>query len=50
MTQIGQAVDHRDGGFASPLLDDRMVERPDDEPVEIARENTRRVRDALASR
>src|SRR2546422_7559855 len=47
MRQIGEAVDHGDGGVPRQLLDLGVVERPDHDPVHVARQHSRRVGDRL---
>jgi hypothetical protein len=45
---VGQPVDHRDRGVRRQLLDDRVLERTDDDGVEVGGEDERGVPEALA--
>jgi len=47
--RVGEAVDDRDRGVCRELVDVLLGERPDHEPVEVAREDGRRVADRLAA-
>jgi len=47
MRQIGEAVDHRDGGVPRQLRHLPVVEGADHDPVHVARQHPRRVGDRL---
>ena len=44
MIQIGEAVDDRNAGLPCPLLGDGVIEGPQDDGIQVARQHMRRIR------
>ena len=50
MAMVGQTVNNRHRSFRRPFIDDRMVVGSDHDPVQVTRQDTRRVRNRLPAR